>query len=339
MSFSKAFICGCSGLVLSAAEQEFIARERPWGLILFSRNIAQPIQVKALVAEFRNILGQPRAPVLVDQEGGRVQRLGPPHWPRHPSAAALAALPGGRELRNAAVRLGARLIGAELRQLGVNVDCMPVLDVSQPEGHSVIGDRAYSRDPEEVAALGSAALEGLLAAGVLPIVKHIPGHGRARADSHRDLPVVGADLASLRAVDFAPFRALRHAPIAMTAHIVYTAIDPERAVTVSAKAIEETIRGDIGFDGLLLSDDLSMHALRGSLADRACAAFAAGIDVGLHCNGDLAEAAQVAAASPRLEGRALARAEAALALVSHEPGEFDLVDARAQLHSMLAMSP
>jgi beta-N-acetylhexosaminidase len=338
MTASKAFICGCAGLVLSPQERGFIRGERPWGLILFLRNICEPPQIVELIAQFRDLVEREDAPVLVDQEGGRVQRLGPPHWPKYPPAALFRRLPGGIEAQAEAVRLAARLMAVDLRGLGISVDCMPVLDVPDPKGHAVIGDRAYSDEPGAVAELGRAALEGMLAGGVLPVVKHIPGHGRAQADSHLELPVVRADLASLREIDFAPFRALASAPLAMTAHVVYTAIDPERPATLSRKVISEAIRGDIGFQGLLLSDDLSMRALSGGFGERARAAFEAGVDVALHCNGDLSEAAAVAKASPALEGASLARARRALDMVAGEPEALDLVDARARLQSLLAMA-
>ena len=338
MADSKAFICGCTGPALNDQERAFIARERPWGLILFLRNIEEPTQIASLIASFRDLVGRDDAPVLVDQEGGRVQRLGPPHWPKYPPAALFRRLPGGIEAQAEATRLAARIMAADLRSLGISIDCMPVLDVPDPKGHAIIGDRAYSDLPGEVAALGKAAIEGMLAGGVLPVVKHIPGHGRAQADSHFDLPVVRADLRSLREVDFAPFRALASAPLAMTAHVVYAAIDPERPATLSDRVIAEAIRGEIGFKGLLISDDLSMRALSGGLADRARGAFAAGVDVALHCNGDPAEAQAVSQAAPMLAGDSLERARRALDLVAVAPPPFDLVDARARLQSMLAMA-
>ena len=334
MSQPKAFICGCSGFALTADERAFLRQERPWGLILFKRNVSHPSQVRELVAQFRDLAGRTNAPVLVDQEGGRVQRLGPPHWPVYPAAAKI-----GGAGDPAAAEASGRLMAADLRNLGVSVNCMPVLDVANRDGHSIVGDRAYSDDPGIVAALGRTVAQAMLEGCVLPVVKHIPGHGRARADSHLELPIVTSDWRTLREVDFVPFRALASAPIAMTAHIVYLAIDPERPATHSAKLIDAAIRGEIGFSGLLLSDDLSMRALKGGFEERAAAAFGAGVDVVLHCNGDLAEAAAVARAAPRLDGASRERADRALGLLAREPVDFDPVDARARLKSLLAIQP
>jgi beta-N-acetylhexosaminidase len=313
---ARAFICGCSGLRLASEEKRFFSRARPWGLILFARNVEDPAQVSALVSEFRDCVGW-QAPVLIDQEGGRVQRLRPPHWRDFPPPARIGAL--YRQNRHAglrAARLAARLIGGDLIRLGINVDCAPLLDLSFPETHAVIGDRAYCGDPQQVAALGRAACEGFLEAGVLPVITHIPGHGRACADSHLELPVVETDAASLRACDFEAFRLLADMPLAMTAHIVFTALDPDRPVTLSAGIIDQVIRREIGFDGLLMSDDVSMKALSGSISERCHGLFAAGCDMALHCNGDAAEMVEVAEASPPLGGMALARAERALALLN-----------------------
>jgi beta-N-acetylhexosaminidase len=234
-------------------------------------------------------------------------------------------------------RLGARLIADDLLSVGINVDCLPVLDVPVPGSHDVIGDRAYANDPPTVAVLGRAAAEGLLAGGVLPVIKHMPGHGRARADSHHDLPVVEASREELDRIDFEPFRVLADMPLAMTAHVVYTAIDPERPATTSYKVIDEVIRGSIGFEGLLMSDDLSMNALSGSLRERAAAALAAGCDVALHCNGKLDEMRAVAEAAPVLAGQAKQRADNALLRIRHRPEPLDPVDAHARLTAALAM--
>ena len=333
---AKAFTCGCKGLSLDADERAFLGRHRPWGLILFKRNIDTPAQVAGLVSTFREIVGRPNAPVLIDQEGGRVQRMGPPHWPAYPSAARLAAMAGSPQERAGAVRLSARLMAHDLAAVGINVDCLPVLDTPAPGAHSVIGDRAYGTDPQVVACLGRAVCEGMLAGGVLPVIKHIPGHGRAGADSHLELPRVSADLKSLEAIDFVPFKALADMPMAMTAHVVYEAIDPDRPATVSPVVVAEIIRGRIGFDGLLMSDDLSMKALAGDFGERTRAAHGAGVDLALHCNGDLAEALPVAEASPWLGGASLARAEQALARLTLAIEPLDLVDARARAHLMLA---
>ncbi|WP_375461592.1 beta-N-acetylhexosaminidase [uncultured Enterovirga sp.] len=337
---ARAFIAGCAGLVLSAEERAFFREADPFGFILFRRNVGSPDQVRALTAALRDAVGRANAPVLIDQEGGRVQRLGPPHWPRYPAGRAY-----GRIVRDAEASgrdpawLGARLIAHDLRDLGIDVDCLPVLDVPVPGSHDIIGDRAYAEDPDEVARLGGHAAAGLLAGGVLPVVKHVPGHGRAGSDSHEALPRVSALLDDLRARDFRPFRALAHLPVAMTAHVVYEAIDPDGPATTSARVISTIVRGEIGFDGLLLTDDLSMKALSGDFRDRAEAAFRAGCDVALHCNGDLAEARRVAEGSPRLAGRSLRRAEAALALVCREPeDDFDPVDARLALETALSQA-
>lgn len=333
---ARAFVAGCAGPDLSAEERSFFREADPFGLILFRRNVVSPDQVRALTAAFREAVGRDDAPVLVDQEGGRVQRLGPPHWPRYPAGRAY-----GRITRDAAASgrdpawLGARLMAHDLRALGIDVNCLPVLDVPVPGSHDVIGDRAYAEDPDEVARLGGQAAAGLLAGGVLPVVKHVPGHGRAMADSHLALPRVDASLEALRERDFRPFRALAHLPVAMSAHVVYEAIDPDRPATTSPLVIGGIVRGEIGFDGLLLTDDLSMRALSGDFRDRAEAALQAGCDVALHCNGDLSEARRVAEGSPLLAGPSLRRAEAALALIRAEPDAFDPVDARLALETAL----
>jgi beta-N-acetylhexosaminidase len=333
----RACILGCAGLRLSADERSLFAAARPWGLILFKRNVENPAQVASLTREFRAAVGRPGAPILIDQEGGRVQRLGPPHWPVFPPAAKFGELYAhdpAQGLR--AARIGAELIAAELLALGINVDCLPVADLRLPEGHDVIGDRAYGADPETVSRLARAAADGLLAGGVLPVVKHVPGHGRARADSHAELPVVETPLDELDRTDFGPFRALADLPIAMTAHVVYRAVDRERAATVSPTVIAEVIRRRIGFDGLLMTDDLSMQALSGSLASRAEAAFAAGCDMALHCNGKLAEMREVAAASPVLSGEAACRAATALARLRPATIPVNLDEARAGFSAMIA---
>jgi beta-N-acetylhexosaminidase len=326
-----AVIFGCSGHSLTADERAFFRDVRPWGFILFKRNIDTPDQVRALTAELRACTGVENAPVLIDQEGGRVQRLGPPHWPKYPPGRAYGQIAANDPLvKREVVRLGARLIAHDLTSLGINVDCVPVLDVPDPHGHEIIGDRAYANGPDDVARLGRAAAEGLIAGGVLPVIKHIPGHGRAMADSHLALPVVDAPLAELAARDFAPFRVLSDMPMAMSAHVVYTAIDRRGPATTSRKAIRDIVRRDIGFDGLLMTDDLSMKALSGDFAERARAALAAGCDVILHCNGDMAEMKAVMAGAKTLAGKAKARAAAALARLSRTPEPFDAAEARAR---------
>ena len=316
----RAFVCGCAGLALEPAERDFFEETQPWGLILFRRNVDTPDQLRRLTRSFREIVGRPDAPVFVDQEGGRVQRLGPPHWPHYPSAARLGqAYAADRAAGVRLARRGGELVARDLSGCGITVDCAPVLDVPQDGSSGVIGDRAFGRDPETIAILGRAFAEGLMAGGVLPVMKHCPGHGRAKVDSHVELPTVSADRAAL-ARDFAPFKALADLPMAMTAHVTYLALDPDHPATTSRIVIDGVIRGEIGFDGLLLSDDLSMEALKGSLGRRAENAFSAGCDIALHCNGVMGEARQVAAAAPRLEGRAAARAEQAfLRLSTPEP--------------------
>ena len=307
---ARALILGCRGPGLGAAERAFFARVDPWGFILFGRNVAGPEQLRRLTADLRDAVGRD-APILIDQEGGRVARLRAPAWREwRPALEDCARLPAG--LRERAMRLRYELIASELLAVGVDVDCAPVLDLALPDTHAIIRDRAYGSDPEEVARIGRAVAEGLLAGGVLPVMKHIPGHGRARVDSHLDLPRVGASRAEL-AADFAPFRALADLPMAMTAHIVFEAIDDQAPATLSP-AMVALIRGEIGFDGLLMTDDLSMKALSGPFGARAERALAAGVDMLLHCNGEAAEAAAVAEAAPRLTGRAAERAAAALAL-------------------------
>jgi beta-N-acetylhexosaminidase len=309
----RAFITGVGGLALTDRERAFLREAQPWGLILFRRNVASPQQLRGLIDEMRDLLGR-RAPVLIDQEGGRVQRLGPPHWPVYPPGAAYgAAYDRHPELGLAAARLGARLIAADLFELGIDVDCLPLADVPVRDADPIVGDRAYGNEPGKVAAIARAVAEGLDAGGVLPVLKHIPGHGRAGVDSHKKLPVVGTDRALLEATDFAAFVPLADLPMAMTAHVVFTAIDPVAPATVSAIIVREVIRGSIGFDGLLMSDDISMEALSGSVGARARDAIAAGCDVVLHCNGDMNEMTAVAAGVPSLAGEAARRAEAALA--------------------------
>lgn len=304
MNPPRAAIFGCAGAALAPEERAFFASVDPLGFILFQRNCIDPAQLRRLVAELRASVGRPDAPVLIDQEGGRVARLRPPHWRSYPSAARIAAL--GAEAP-AAARTVARLIADDLSALGITVDCLPVLDIPVPGADSVIGDRAYGTEAETVALIGHAACEGLLAGGVLPVLKHIPGHGRGTVDSHLACPLVSTAIHELEVTDFAPFRALNGMPWAMTAHIVYDAVDPAQPATLSAKVIAEVIRGEIGFDGVLVSDDLSMQALGGNLGERAARALEAGCDIVLHCNGRLDEMREVAAAAAPLRDAAVRR--------------------------------
>src|SRR6478735_3743789 len=331
----RAFITGVSGPELTAAEREFIRAERPWGFILFKRNIETPTQVISLVQELREAIGDPAAPMLVAQEGGRVQRLGPPHWPVYPAGAVFGVLYDvDPALGLAAARLSARLIAADLWELGITVDCLPLADVPVPGADAVIGNRAYGTRADKVAAIGRAVTEGLEQGGILPVLKHIPGHGRATADTHFRLPVVDTPKAELERTDFAAFRPLADLPMAMTAHVVFSALDPAQPATTSATIIGEVIRGVIGFQGLLMSDDVSMNALAGSIAERTRALLAAGCDMVLHCNGKLDEMREVARQTPKLSGRALERAEKALAS-RKRPVPFDRLMARTELDALM----
>ena len=283
---ANAVIFGCEGLVLTDWERDFFANSAPLGFILFARNCESPEQIRVLVSDLRASIGRADAPVLIDQEGGRVARLKPPHWRAAPASARFGLLAGhDRELAEQAVRLNARLIAAELHDLGITVNCAPVLDLPAPGANDAIGDRAFGADPELVVDLGRAFCDGLLDGGVMPVIKHIPGHGRARVDSHFEVPVVETPRAELEVSDFRPFAAFAGAPWAMTGHLVYAAIDPDNPATMSATMIAEVIRGAIGFEGVLVTDDLSMQALSGGFGARASKSLAAGCDLVLHCNG------------------------------------------------------
>jgi beta-N-acetylhexosaminidase len=332
---TRAFITGVSGPELSAAEREFIRSERPWGFILFKRNIETKAQVSLLVNQLRESIDRSDAPVLVDQEGGRVQRLGPPNWPIYPPGAVFGVLYDmDRALGLSAARLSARLIAADLFETGISVDCLPLADVPVAGADAVIGNRAYGTEPVKVAAIARAVTEGLQQGGILPVLKHIPGHGRATADTHFKLPVVDTPRAELERVDFAAFQPLADLPMAMTAHVVFSALDPAHPATTSATIIEQVIRGVIGFQGLLMSDDVSMNALAGSIAERTRAIVAAGCDMVLHCNGKLDEMREVAAQTPELSGKALERAR--MALASRKPPQpFDRLAARAELDGLI----
>jgi beta-N-acetylhexosaminidase len=332
---SRAFITGISGLELSADERSFIRTERPWGFILFKRNIETPAQVASLVRELRVLVGNPDAPVLIDQEGGRVQRLGPPHWPVYPPGAVFGALYDIEpQLGFKAARLSSRLIAADLIDLGITVDCLPLADVPIEGSDAVIGNRAYGTEADKVAAIARAITAGLEQGGVLPVLKHIPGHGRATADSHFGLPTVDTARDELDRTDFAAFQPLADLPMAMTAHVVFSALDPVHPATTSATIIRQVIRGVIGFQGLLMSDDVSMNALAGSIAERTRAIVNAGCDMVLHCNGKLDEMRDVAAETPELTGEALNRANRALA--SRKPPEpLDRQAARAELDALM----
>ncbi|HTF76901.1 MAG TPA: beta-N-acetylhexosaminidase [Bradyrhizobium sp.] len=332
---TRAFITGVSGPELTAAEREFIRSERPWGFILFKRNIETPAQVILLVRELREAIGNPEAPVLIDQEGGRVQRLGPPHWPVYPPGAVFGVLYDiDPALGLTAARLSARLMAADLTELGVTVDCLPLADVPVAGADAVIGNRAYGTEPGKVAAIARAVTDGLEQGGILPVLKHIPGHGRATADTHFRLPEVDTSKTELERTDFAAFQPLADLPMAMTAHVVFSALDPAQPATTSATIIRRVIRGVIGFQGLLMSDDVSMNALAGSIAERTRAIFTAGCDMVLHCNGKLDEMREVAAETPELSGMALERARRALASRG-APQAFDRLAARTELEALV----
>jgi beta-N-acetylhexosaminidase len=332
---SRAFITGVSGLELSATEREFIRGERPWGFILFKRNVETPDQVADLVDQLRDCVGAVDAPVLIDQEGGRVARLGPPHWPVYPPGATFGALYDlDKALGLRAAWLSSRLIAADLTDLGITVDCLPLADAPVAGADAVIGNRAYGTEPAKIAAIARAVTGGLEQGGVLPVLKHIPGHGRATADSHFRLPTVDTPWEELERTDFAAFHPLADLPMAMTAHVVFSAIDPVQPATTSATIIQRVIRGVIGFQGLLMSDDVSMNALAGSIAERTRAIVDAGCDMILHCNGKLDEMRDVARETPELAGEALERARRALA--SRKPPEpFDRQAGRAELEALM----
>jgi beta-N-acetylhexosaminidase len=331
----SAFIAGLADAQLGGREAAVLREARPCGVILFARNIESPEQVRRLTGDVRAAIGADDLLVLIDQEGGRVQRLRPPHWRALPPAAAYGRLyqrDAQEALRSAF--LAARLTAADLSALGINTDCTPVLDVPVPGSHDVIGDRAYGTTPDQVVALGRAVVDGFMAGGVLPVIKHIPGHGRATKDSHHDLPVVTASQSELEASDFRAFHGLRDAPAAMTAHVVFTAIDADAPASTSARVTADIIRGAIGFDGLLMSDDLGMRALTGTIAERAAAVLAAGSDLALLCSGDLAETESVAGVVPPLQGRAQARFANACA-VFRQQSTFDVAEAEACLGEVL----
>jgi beta-N-acetylhexosaminidase len=328
-------IFGCAGPTLTSAERALFARADPLGFILFKRNCEAPDQIRTLVSSLRDAVARPAAPVLIDQEGGRVQRLVPPQWRAAPAPGRIGVIAErdrthGRE----AAALNARLIAAELVDLGIDVDCVPCVDVRMPDGHVFLGDRAFGSDPELVAEMGRAVAEACLAGGVLPIVKHIPGHGRAKSDSHYELPIVTASSAELERTDFLPFRMLGDMPWAMTAHVVYTAFDDALPATLSRTVIDRVIRGHIGFDGVLVSDDLNMKALDGAVAELAVASIDAGCDVVLHCNGDLAEMTDIAAALAPLSERSRDRIERGNARKGG--GAFDQTVALNRLDAIMA---
>lgn len=295
----KPVIFGCAGPSLSDAERSFFEEEQPAGFILFARNIVSPQQLKTLTTDLRLSVGRADVPILIDQEGGRVQRMGPPHWQKYPAMGWYAAKAEAQPLLSRrALVLGCKLIADDLLRVGINVDCLPLLDVPVDGADNIIGDRSFGFDHQTVAELGQLVVTTLKNAGVHPVIKHIPGHGRAAVDSHLSLPLVSECIDVLRNTDFRPFAAVRGADFAMTAHIIYEAIDPDRPATLSHSVVQDVIRREIGFDGLLMTDDLSMKALSGSFEDRAKQSLEAGCDLVLHCNGDMSEMRAVASATP-----------------------------------------
>ena len=331
----RAFISGCAHLTLSQSEISFFGNSSPWGLILFKRNCESPEQLKLLINQFRNAVGRKDAPVFIDQEGGRVQRLSEPHWRKYPAVRAFGNLYARSPiLAFRAARMSGRLMADELAELGITSSCLPVLDVPQPGSHDVIGNRAYAMRPETVVALARAHSAGLMEGGILPVIKHIPGHGRAMVDSHLNLPIVSASRAELEQFDFLPFAALADFPMAMTAHVVYTSLDANNPATTSRKIIRDVIRKTIGFNGLLMTDDLSMKALSGTFAEKCERALSAGCDMLLHCGGDMSEMEQVAASAGKLEGKAMRRAKQALK-VRRKPLPYDKKAALKDLEAVL----
>lgn len=324
---SGATIFGCAGPVLLPEERAFYRDADPFGFIVFARNIEDPAQLRRLTGDLREAVGR-EAPVLVDQEGGRVQRLRAPHWREWAPPLDTVGGAGSLEAAERIMRLRSMVMAAELAVVGIDADCIPTLDVVRPETHPFLMNRCYGRDPVTVARIGRAVAEGLMAGGVLPVMKHMPGHGLSRVDTHHDLPTVDASHEALTAVDFAPFRALNDLPMAMTAHLVFAALDGDRPATQSPAMIR-VIREEIGFKGLLMSDDLNMQALAGTLGERTARTIAAGVDVALHCKGDMAEMVEVAAAAGVMGPAALERAEAAVA--ARRAGAVDVEAALAEL--------
>ncbi|MBA3518754.1 MAG: beta-N-acetylhexosaminidase [Rhizobiales bacterium] len=336
----RAFICGLKGTALAEEERAFLRDARPWGVILFRRNIGELDDIRRLCGAVRQALGRGDAPILIDQEGGRVQRIGPPHLRAYPSGATYGQLYDLNPLLGVeAAHLGARLMALDLASLGVTVDCVPVLDVPAEGNTPAIGDRTLGRTVDSVSTLGGAQIDGMLSGGVIPVIKHLPGHGRAQVDSHQELPRVDASLAALQAQDFAPFRLLASkAPLGMTAHVVFSAIDDSAPATLSGAVIANIIRGRIGFDGALMTDDISMGALSGDFRGRAEAAIRAGCDLVLHCNGEVGEMTEIAIGAPELAGDALRRTERALAART-EPAPVDRPALEARFDSLLAKAP
>jgi len=331
-------ILGLAGPALSDAERGFFREVDPAGFILFKRNVVDRAQLKALTDELRTLSGREDVPILIDQEGGRVARMQPPEWPAFPAGKAFDALYDIAPMSAIeAIRANAQALAVMLREVGINVDALPLLDVRQPGAHDIIGDRALGTEPLRVAALGRATIEGLNAGGAVGVVKHMPGHGRSMSDSHVELPVVEASAEELE-IDLAPFRTLAWAPMGMTAHVVYTAWDNDLPGSLSAKVIGEIIRGKIGFGGLLMSDDLGMHALKGSFTDRAGGVIAAGCDVALHCSGDMDEMQACAKGVSGIAPRARERLDAAMATIAGAADGTSFDDLVAKRDALLALA-
>ena len=335
----RSFISGCAALALSQDEVKFFQKADPWGLILFKRNCESPEQIRNLTAQFRSAVGRKDAPVFIDQEGGRVQRLGPPsnYWRKYP-----AAMEYGKQydrcptLAIRTARSVGRLMADDLTEIGITSSCLPVLDVPQPGAHEVIGSRAYSMRPDHIMTLARAHVVGLMEGGILPVMKHIPGHGRAEVDSHHNLPIVKAPRTDLERVDFLPFVAFADCPMAMTAHVIYEALDKDYPATLSRKIIKNVVRKLIGFEGLLITDDLSMKALQGTLPEKADMALAAGCDMLLHCNGMMSQMEEVAEAAVPLAGKAMRRAKQALR-AKRKPLPYDKKRALNELEAILSV--
>jgi beta-N-acetylhexosaminidase len=333
----QAVIYGLAGAELTEKERDFFREADPAGYILFKRNCSSGEQLRRLNDDLRSLSGRPDLPILIDQEGGRVARMQPPEWPAFPRAEAFAALYKlAPSSAIEATRVNARAIALTLRAAGINVNCLPLLDVRQPGASDIIGDRALGAEPMQVAALGRAVLDGMASAGVVGVIKHMPGHGRALVDSHQELPFVTAGEDEL-AIDLEPFERLRGAPMGMTAHVVYTAWDPDRPASLSPTVIGAIIRDRIGFDGFLMSDDIGMHALAGDFGARAEGVVAAGCDAALHCSGDMDEMEAVAAAVPRLSAEGEARLARAMAGTLNEADDVDYAEAVAKRDALLAL--
>ena len=316
----QAAIYGLSGTALTAEEIDFFQHAQPWGVILFARNVENRAQLLGLTNQLKQITRRKHLPILIDQEGGSVARLRPPHARLHPSAALYGQIyDTDKEKALTAAKLGGYLLGQELDALGISINCLPCLDVARAETADIIGDRAYASDPETVATLGRAMADGLIQAGVLPVMKHMPGHGRGTVDSHKALPQVDTPEAALAATDFAPFKACHDLPMGMTAHVQFTSLDADNPATQSAAIISQIIRQHIGFDGLLMGDDISMQALSGALPQRALASLAAGCDLILHCDGDMAQMQALATILPKLAGQSLKRAQKIEEMLQNPP--------------------